>query len=414
MATLSKDLDHDIKPLNLLAFPKNEQPICELTGVKAVVNLITPSCTMFFASHELAEQAWHGIIKKISHLLGPLQQQPPIVGTSEERSRRINNVNRSKLSLIEFCLSESSKLLSVKKYQLAIPAAIQALKFTKEIDGDHAISMVEPYLHLAQASLGIKQFHKSEEYLSLAQWIVLNKEDCPARLKSKLHMLIGRTKTSLGQFEEAKAEFSKSVLFSSKAHGPDSAITSMGYFRLGDVFLAQTKVECALAYFDKVVDIWFKYLSALHNSLDPAHRGGLGLNMRETARIRAGFPKDDRGQTIENPDKGHANPAVNAQGLGIGTEYELNEEDLADGRANLEDILEHRRRLLGSTHIATGEVEFTIGLYEYFLLTNIPSAEIFLQNAKAVYEVQLGEEHNSTKHVVTVLELISQQKQFAI
>ncbi len=158
MATVSgqksDESDHEIKPLNMLAFPKNELPICELTGAKAVVNLIAPNCQMFFASYELAEQAWHGIIKKIAHLLGPLQQQPPIIGTSEERSRRLNNVNRSKMSLIEFCLSESSKLLSVKKYQLAIPAAIQALKFTREIDGDRAISMVEPYLHLAQASLG--------------------------------------------------------------------------------------------------------------------------------------------------------------------------------------------------------------------------------------------------------------------
>jgi tetratricopeptide (TPR) repeat protein len=301
----------------------------------------------------------------------------------------------------------------VKKNQLAVPAAIQALKFTKEIEGDHSISMVEPYLHLAQASLGIKQFHKAEEYLSLAQWIVLNKQDCSFRLKSKLHMLIGRTKTSLGQFEEAKAEFAKSILYASKALGADSAITSIGYFRMGDVFLAQTKVESALAFFDKVVDIWFKYLSALHNSLDPVHRTGLGLSDKENARIRTGFPKDPQGRPIDNPDKGHANPAVNAAGLGIGTEYELNEEDLADGRANLEDILDHRRRLLGSTHIATGEVEFTIGLYEYFLLNNVASAEIFLQNAKSVYEVQLGEDHNSTRHVVSVLELIAQNKPYS-
>ena len=265
--------------------------------------------------------------------------------------------------------------------------------------------------------IGIKQFQKAEEYLSLAQWIVLNKEDCPFRLRSKLHMLLGRTKTVLGQFDDAKAEFSKAVLYSSKALGADSAVTSLGYFRLGDVFLAQTKVECALAYFDKVVDIWFKYLSALHNTLDPAYRPNT-LSQSETQRIRTGLAgKDSRGggKSSDGGEKPSSSPAVGgALGLGLGLEYELNEEDLADGRSNLEEILEHRRRLLGSTHIATGEVEFTIGLYEYFLLNNIPSSEIFLHNAKAVFEAQLGEDHASTKHVTSVLTLLTQNKTYTL
>jgi hypothetical protein len=230
-------------------------------------------------------------------------------------------------------------------------------------------------------------------------------------------MLLGRTKSVLGQFDEAKVEFSKCVLYSSKAFGADSAITSLGYFRLGDVFLAQTKVECALAYFDKVVDIWFKYLSALHNSLDPSYRPNT-LSQAETQRIRTGVAgKDTRGGSTENGDKSATatGPAVsNALGLGLGLEYELNEEDLADGRSNLDEILEHRRRLLGSTHIATGEVEFTIGLFEYFLLNNIQSADIFLLNAKAVFEAQLGEDHISTKHVNSVLSLLAQSKPYTL
>ena len=32
------------------------------------------------------------------------------------------------------------------------------------------------------------------------------------------------------------------------------------------MFLAQGNVECSLAFFDKVVDIWYKYLSQLNES----------------------------------------------------------------------------------------------------------------------------------------------------
>ena len=110
--------------------------------------------------------------------MSPLIQPAPIVGTQEERNRRANNIVLSKRSLIEFCLNESSNLLSVHKYKLAFPAAIQALKFCKEVDGEKSVSMVEPYLQLSQASLGLKQLNKAEEYLSLARWIVLNSENC--------------------------------------------------------------------------------------------------------------------------------------------------------------------------------------------------------------------------------------------
>ena len=109
-----------------------------------------------------------------------------MVGTQEERHRRTTNTILSKRSLVEYCLSESSSLLSLQKYQLAFPAAIQALKFSKEIDGENALSLVEPYLHLSQAALGMRQLSKAEEYLALARWIVLNHADCSDKIKSRL------------------------------------------------------------------------------------------------------------------------------------------------------------------------------------------------------------------------------------
>jgi hypothetical protein len=39
-----------------------------------------------------------------------------------------------------------------------------------------SISCVEPYLQLAHSYLGLNELKKSEEYLALARWIVLNAE----------------------------------------------------------------------------------------------------------------------------------------------------------------------------------------------------------------------------------------------
>ena len=89
----------------------------------------------------------------------------------------------------------------------------------------------------------------------------------------------------------------------------------------------------------------------------------------------------------------------------------LTEEQLADGRAQLEQVLETRSRLLGHTHIATGEVQYTIGLFEYFLLGNERAAESFIVAAQRTYEATLGEAHASSRHVQGILTLIRSRSQ---
>jgi tetratricopeptide (TPR) repeat protein len=361
---LSNGEEFKIIPINMLAF--REIPRCDLTGERANVQLLTRDMSLFYASEELAESAWFGIMKKVSHLVAPLIADAPIVGTSEERERRKSATIMSKRSLQEFCLVEASNLLSVQKYLLAIPAAVQALKFSKDVDGERSLAVVEPYLILAQSYLGLKNVSKSEEYLALARWIVLNSAECPDLVRSRMYMLMGRVCTAQGKFEDAKSEFSSAIYYMSVNSGAESVAVSMGYFRLGDVFLAQGNIECALAFFDKVVDIWYKYLTSLHAIIDDA--------------------------AVAMPEK-------------------LSEEQLADGRSQLEQVLETRSRLLGHTHIATGEAQYTIGLFEYFLLGNERAAESFIVAAQKTYESTLGEAHASSQHVHSILMLIRQRAQ---
>ena len=137
--TLAPDEEFKILPLYMLSF--RDIPRCELTGARAKVQLITHFNQIYYSTDELAEQAWFGIIKKIDHLLAPLIQPAPIVGTSEERAKRAEATKDSKRSLIEFCLTESSNLLSIQKFNLAVPASIQALKFSTDCDGDKSLAV---------------------------------------------------------------------------------------------------------------------------------------------------------------------------------------------------------------------------------------------------------------------------------
>jgi tetratricopeptide (TPR) repeat protein len=306
-------------------------------------------------------------------------QPVPLVGTQEERNRRATNTTLSKRSLIEYCIAESASLLSLQKYTLAFPAAIQALKFCKEIDGERSLSLVEPYLHLSQALLGMKQLSKAQEYLALARWIVLNSPNCNDKIRWKLYSLKGRVGTAEGNFDEAKQDYAHAIYFASNCYGAESIATSISFYRIGDVFLAQGNMECALAYFDKVVDIWYKYLCELQ-------QGG--------AEPLTGLKKS----TLQ--------PTVNGEKLSAITAEQLTEENLVEGRSQLEAILEHRKRLLGNGHIATGEAQYTLGLFEFLLLSNETAAEGFILSALQAYEMQLGPMHTSTKHVGNMLDVV--------
>jgi len=226
----------------------------------------------------------------------------------------------------------------------------------------------------------MKQLNKAEEYLALARWIVLNSPNCTDKIRWKLYSLKGRVGTAQGNFDLAKQDYAQAIYFASNCYGAESIATSLGFYRLGDVFLAQGNVECSLAYFDKVVDIWYKYLCELQ-------QGGADNHA---------FHKNTLQQNIT------------AERMSAITAEQLTEENLVEGRSHLEAIFEHRKRMLGNGHIATGEVQYTLGLFEFLLLSNETMAESFIVAALQSYEMQLGPTHSSTKHVSNMLEIIQQ------
>ena len=338
--------------LNTLAFPKGKLPRCELTGLPAAVQCVTPHITLYYATKEHAEEAWHGIMHKIAPLLGPLRAPSVVVGSEEDRAKREYTMEMSKKALIDLCTQEASKFLVAGRYELALPGAIQALAFLKDIHGEGAVEMIAPYLQLAEANLGLGRFQQAEEFLSLANWSILKNPDCSNNLRSQLHRNFGKLYSAQGKLDQALVELSHDIYCSSLEAGPEHIDTSAGYYHTASVFYAQHRIENALAFYDKVVDIWYKFLVSARSNADLA--GSLGESQQQEAM------------------------------------------DMLD------HVLSTRVKLLGDGHIATGEAKYTLGLLNLFAGKVDPARE-HVQAACATYMKHLGPDHPSTKDIQEVL-----------
>jgi len=77
-------------------------------------------------------------------------------------------------------------------FELSIPGAVQALRFSLDVYGAGKIELVPCYLLLAEANLGLGRHKQAEEYLSLANWSILKNPDCSNRTKSQLYRNFGK------------------------------------------------------------------------------------------------------------------------------------------------------------------------------------------------------------------------------
>ena len=144
-----------IEKLNPLAFPKGHTLTCDLTGKPALVSLVTEYTTLHFATKELAKVAWDGILCKIVHVMGKILATPSLVGSEEERDRRLAAVHSGKHALIALCREEAASHVVKGQFELAIPAAQYALRFGTSIYGDGSVELVPSYLLVAEANLGL-------------------------------------------------------------------------------------------------------------------------------------------------------------------------------------------------------------------------------------------------------------------
>ena len=163
--------------LNPLSVAKGKKFLCELTGKPAT--LCCPHCRVtYYYSKEQQSLDWFGIHEKICQLLGALRTLRPTLGSEDERQRRNLTVQMSQHALIDLCKNEAQKHLVQGHYELAIPGALQSLRFSMEVYGSGRIELVPAYLLLAEANLGLKRYKVAEEFLLFANWSILKNPDC--------------------------------------------------------------------------------------------------------------------------------------------------------------------------------------------------------------------------------------------
>ena len=88
----------------------------------------------------------------------PLRTPPKILGSEEERNRREKNIQKIQLGLYDLSKTEASKNLNEGQFELAIPAALQSLRFSIDLWGAGSIELVPSYLLLGEASIGFSFF----------------------------------------------------------------------------------------------------------------------------------------------------------------------------------------------------------------------------------------------------------------
>ena len=346
------------RTMSAISAGKGDQAQCELCGQGATI--CCDRCnTTFYCGKEHQHIDWFGIHEKICPLLAPLRAAPPVVSSEDERLRRNLTIKMSQHALIDLCKNEASKFLVTGQYEYAVPGALQSLRFSVDVYGHGRIELVPAYLLLAEANLGLSRFKLAEEFLSLANWNVLKNPDCSNALKSQLYRLFGKLYASQGRYQDALLQLAHDIYYSSLEIGPEHIDTAGGYYYMASVFLLQDKVENALAAFDKVVDIWYKFL--------------LNLRAHPTEKISDYLGEAQVGETTEM----------------------------------LRKILETRSRFLGAEHIATGEALYTLGILLQTTGAPADAHESFAQ-ALGIYELQLGADHESTADIRRALAVVAE------
>lgn len=82
-------------------------------------------------------------------------------------------MQKLELELAELAYNTAARYLLSNECELAVAAALQALRFRADLHGSGSSQLVPAYLQLGEASAGLNKLSQAEEYLAIARWLVL-------------------------------------------------------------------------------------------------------------------------------------------------------------------------------------------------------------------------------------------------
>lgn len=193
-----------------------------------------------------------------------------MIGSEEERDRRAQELMGIRKELLDLCTETAQKFLVQGKYELAVPGALQSLKFAIEVYGSEATELVPSYLLLAEANLGLRRLKIAEEFLSLANWNILKHPQAGSSMMSNLQRNFGRLYAAQQRYNEALQAFATDIYHSSLEFGPENIRSAPSYFHMGRVFQSHQKSDRASSFYMKVVEIYMSFLENWLSTEQPA------------------------------------------------------------------------------------------------------------------------------------------------
>eukprot|EP00451_Oxyrrhis_marina_P021542 CAMPEP_0204354914 /NCGR_PEP_ID=MMETSP0469-20131031/33748_1 /ASSEMBLY_ACC=CAM_ASM_000384 /TAXON_ID=2969 /ORGANISM="Oxyrrhis marina" /LENGTH=361 /DNA_ID=CAMNT_0051342079 /DNA_START=41 /DNA_END=1126 /DNA_ORIENTATION=- len=246
--------------ISQLSRPKGVRYECEICGKPATLEC--SDCPTYYCTHEHFDIDWRGIRHLIAADVVVLRERPKLIGSEEERERRNEELRAIRKELLELCTEQSQKFLVQGKYELAVPGALQSLKFAIEIYGGEAKELVPSYLLLAEANLGLRRLKIAEEFLSLANWNILKHPQAGSSMMSSLQRNFGRLYAAQQRYTEALQAFATDIYYSSREFGPENVRSAPSYFHMGRVFQSHKKADRTAAFYQKVVEIYASFLQS--------------------------------------------------------------------------------------------------------------------------------------------------------
>ncbi|XP_069775037.1 zinc finger MYND domain-containing protein 12 isoform X2 [Narcine bancroftii] len=209
------------------------------------------------------EADWNGIHEKICQLLIPVRTPLPFLSSSKEREHCKEQLVQRQKHLIDLTRTVAQKLLFEGKHELAIPGALQSLRFVMALYGPHSAELVASQLLLAEASIGLWRLDEAEEYLAQAQWVVMKTTECVTTIQYKLYRTLGLLYTAKCDYDKALWYFADDIYHVTEVFGVSDIHTAGGYFHMANVFFKQEKMDIADSMYSEVTNIWKTFLGEL-------------------------------------------------------------------------------------------------------------------------------------------------------
>ncbi|NWI08518.1 ZMY12 protein, partial [Crypturellus soui] len=198
------------------------------------------------------EADWVSIHERICQLLIPIHTSSPFFSSEKERKHGMEQLLNRQKYIIDVAQSTAQKFILGGEPGKAIPAGLQALRFSVRVHGASSVDVVPAYLLLAEACTGAGCLTQAATYLSQAQWLVLKAPSCSPAVQHKLHQDLGLLCAAQGDLEQSLYHLANDIYLATCAFGAGAIQTAGGYFHMAKIFLRQNKTDVANSLFAEV------------------------------------------------------------------------------------------------------------------------------------------------------------------